>query len=43
VIDVATLTGSAEIIAGSQALAAMGNSLENLQKLKQMVMKFTNE
>jgi leucyl aminopeptidase len=36
VIDVATLTGSAEIIAGSQALAAMGNSLENLQKLKQI-------
>ena len=34
VIDVATLTGSAEIITGSQALVAMGNSPENLQKLK---------
>jgi leucyl aminopeptidase len=36
VIDVATLTGSAEIISGSQALVAMGNSAENLQKLKQV-------
>jgi leucyl aminopeptidase len=36
VIDVATLTGSAEIITGSQALVAMGNSAENLQKLKQV-------
>jgi leucyl aminopeptidase len=36
VIDVATLTGSAEIITGSQALVAMGNSTENLQKLKQI-------
>jgi len=36
VLDVATLTGSAEIIAGSQALVAMGNSPKNLQKLKQI-------
>jgi len=36
VIDVATLTGSAEIISGSQALVAMGNSAENLRKLKQV-------
>jgi leucyl aminopeptidase len=36
VIDVATLTGSAEIISGSQALVAMGNSAENLQKLKKL-------
>jgi leucyl aminopeptidase len=36
VIDVATLTGSAEIISGSQALVAMGNNEENLQKLKQV-------
>lgn len=36
VIDVATLTGSAEIITGSQALVAMGNSAENLKKLKQV-------
>ncbi len=34
VVDVATLTGSAEIIAGSHAMIAMGNSPENLQKLK---------
>ncbi|SHF58320.1 leucyl aminopeptidase [Mariniphaga anaerophila] len=34
VIDLATLTGSAEIITGSQALVAMGTSPENLQKLK---------
>lgn len=34
VIDVATLTGSAEIIAGSQGLIAMGNSTENISKLK---------
>lgn len=36
VIDVATLTGSAEIITGSQALVAMGNNAGNLQKLKQI-------
>jgi leucyl aminopeptidase len=36
VIDVATLTGSAEIISGSQAMVAMGNSTENLQKLEQL-------
>ncbi|MBW6534968.1 MAG: leucyl aminopeptidase family protein [Mariniphaga sp.] len=36
VVDVATLTGSAEIITGSQALVAMGNSAENLQKLKKV-------
>lgn len=34
VIDVATLTGSAEIITGSQGMVAMGNSAENLQELK---------
>lgn len=34
VIDVATLTGSAEIISGSQGLIAMGNSTENISKLK---------
>ena len=34
VIDIATLTGSAEIIAGSHAIVGMGNSKENLQKLK---------
>lgn len=34
VLDVATLTGSAEIIAGSQAFIGMGNSPEYLQKLK---------
>jgi leucyl aminopeptidase len=34
VLDVATLTGSAEIIAGSHAMIAMGNSPENLQRLK---------
>jgi leucyl aminopeptidase len=36
VIDVATLTGSAEIISGSQAMVAMGNNAENLQKLKKL-------
>lgn len=35
VIDVATLTGSAPMIAAHHALIAMGNSNENLQKLKQ--------
>lgn len=35
VIDVATLTGSAPMIAAHHALIAMGNSDENLQKLKQ--------
>jgi leucyl aminopeptidase len=34
VIDVATLTGSAEIISGSHALVAMGNSPENMQALQ---------
>jgi leucyl aminopeptidase len=33
---VATLTGSAEIISGSQAMVAMGNNAEYLQKLKQL-------
>jgi leucyl aminopeptidase len=42
VIDVATLTGSAEIISGSQALVAMGNSPENLQNLKQIGDEFMN-
>ena len=34
VIDIATLTGSAEIIAGNQAFVAMGNSAETLAALK---------
>ena len=34
VIDIATLTGSAEIIAGKQAIVAMGNDEENLKTLK---------
>lgn len=36
VIDVATLTGSAEIISGSQGMVAMGTSVKKLQKLKQV-------
>ncbi len=35
VLDIATLTGSVEIISGTQGLAAMGNSSEELMKLKQ--------
>lgn len=35
VIDLATLTGAASIIAGSHAIIAMGNTTENLEKLKQ--------
>jgi len=35
VIDVATLTGSASVIAGKHAMIAMGNSPENMQKMKQ--------
>lgn len=35
VIDLATLTGSAQMIAAQHALIAMGNSNENLKKLKQ--------
>lgn len=35
VIDVATLTGSAEIIAGNKAIVGMGNSPEHLEVLKQ--------
>lgn len=34
VIDLATLTGAAEIIAGNQAAVGMGNSPENIVKLK---------
>ncbi|MFW6290028.1 MAG: leucyl aminopeptidase family protein, partial [Mariniphaga sp.] len=34
VMDVATLTGSAEIITGAHAMVAMGNTPEYLQKLK---------
>jgi leucyl aminopeptidase len=34
VIDVATLTGSAELITGPHALLSMGNSPENLERLK---------
>jgi leucyl aminopeptidase len=35
VVDVATLTGSAEIITGPHAMAAMGNNPEFLMKMKQ--------
>jgi leucyl aminopeptidase len=35
VIDVATLTGAAEIIAGNQAIVGMGNSEEHIQALKE--------
>ncbi len=34
VIDVATLTGSAALITGPHALVAMGNTPENMQKMK---------
>jgi leucyl aminopeptidase len=34
VIDVATLTGATEIICGHYALIAMGNNVENMDKLK---------
>ncbi len=34
VIDIATLTGTAELIAGAHAMVVMGNSPENLQRLK---------
>ena len=34
VLDVATLTGSAEVITGSQAMVAMGNTGQHLQLLK---------
>ncbi|RIH66147.1 peptidase M17 [Mariniphaga sediminis] len=34
VLDIATLTGSAEIITGTQAFVGMGNSNENLLRLK---------
>jgi leucyl aminopeptidase len=35
VIDIATLTGAAEIVAGQHAIVGMGNSKEILQKLKE--------
>ncbi len=35
VIDIATLTGSADIIAGGQAIVAMGNTKEYIQKIKE--------
>ena len=35
VIDIATLTGSADIIAGSHAIVAMGNTKEHIQKIKE--------
>jgi leucyl aminopeptidase len=35
VIDVATLTGAATIVAGAYATVGMGNTKENLQKLKE--------
>jgi|SRR5690554_2687159 len=38
VIDIATLTGSAEIIAGTHALVAMGNNPQRLQQLKEIGM-----
>ena len=34
VIDLATLTGAASIIAGNQGIIAMGNTPENMEKLK---------
>lgn len=34
VIDVATLTGAAEIVAGNQAIVGMGNTADYLQQLK---------
>ncbi|NQU54045.1 MAG: leucyl aminopeptidase family protein [Bacteroidetes bacterium] len=36
VIDIATLTGGAEIIAGNQAIVGMGNSKEHLEKIKEI-------
>ena len=36
VIDIATLTGAAEIVAGKHAIVGMGNSKENMEKLKQI-------
>ncbi len=35
VIDIATLTGAAEIVAGNQAIVGMGNTKEHLEKLKE--------
>ncbi len=35
VIDVATLTGAADIVAGSHGIVGMGNTRENLYKLKE--------
>lgn len=35
VIDIATLTGAAEIVAGNQAIVGMGNTKEYLQKIKE--------
>lgn len=35
VIDIATLTGAAEIVAGNCAIVGMGNTAEHLQKLKE--------
>ena len=36
VIDIATLTGAAEIVAGNYAIVGMGNSKENLEKIKEV-------
>ena len=36
VIDIATLTGAAEIVAGSHAIVGMGNSKDNMEKMKQI-------
>ena len=35
VIDVATLTGAADIVAGHHAIVGMGNNEDYLQKLKE--------
>ena len=36
VIDIATLTGAAEIVAGEHAIVGMGNSKDNMEKLKEI-------
>jgi leucyl aminopeptidase len=35
VIDIATLTGAAEIVAGNHAIVGMGNTKEHIQKIKE--------
>ena len=39
VVDVATLTGAAEIVAGNHAIVGMGNSPKHVQKLKEVGME----